>query len=288
MGDRIKTTPGIVTSSGALGRPECSLIVNRKNGPLLNKRTKKLVQDAIIEWHDPQGDIIPDGMSLWRLLRQLQCGFYLRWKVKPPREWTDRRREWNGFVRESIANSRGKLDTEAQVKEAYPDAAELLQWQAIEPTFEPETEPVWVDAGPLAHMISWAQGNKGIVWVENRALGARLQNEGIPYYGAGSDRALMECTGGPVALSIAAHGEGKNLQDRWSTNLFPVIPSSAATFEQTIARTHRAGQPEDEVTADVWLSIKQSGTQFEALMAEAIATKQIMGIAQRLTYCTIL
>jgi len=48
------------------------------------------------------------------------------------------------------------------------------------------------------------------------------------------------------AMSIKAHGTGKNLQ-RWSRNLLTSFLPNGSALEQLIGRTHRVGQEADEV-----------------------------------------
>jgi hypothetical protein len=52
--------------------------------------------------------------------------------------------------------------------------------------------------------------------------------------------------------SIAAHGQGKNLQTAFSRNLITTFPANDGIVEQLVGRTHRYGQPKPEVTVDYY------------------------------------
>ena len=103
---------------------------------------------------------------------------------------------------------------------------------------------------------------------------------GVPYFGAGDSRILD--WKGPCVASIAAHGTGKNLQ-HWSSNLVVIPPTSGQVWEQLLGRTHRQGQQEDTVTAEVYLH----HAAYEASMSQAFADalQDTLGNQQRLLYC---
>src|SRR5690606_19053290 len=176
-------------------------------------------------WELPDGQPLADAPRRWAVLRELATGFYYRWIERPPDEWLEARRAWCKVVRETISRSRGAYDTELQVWRAcerglVDSAGVFARWRELRPTFEPETEPVWIDESVIIEATSWLASG-GIAWVTTGALGERLSAaSGVPYYRSGSRAARygVEESTEPVILSVSACGEGLNLQ-RYARNL---------------------------------------------------------------------
>jgi SNF2 family DNA or RNA helicase len=72
----------------------------------------------------------------------------------------------------------------------------------------------------------------------------KLRDKGLVVYGAGED--IPDGPAHHCAMSVKAHGTGKNLQ-QWSNNLLTSFLPNGSTLEQLIGRTHRLGQQADEV-----------------------------------------
>ena len=96
------------------------------------------------------------------------------------------------------------------------------------------------------------------------------------YHGAGSEAPIA----GHRAVSIAVHGTGWNGQ-RFHHQLILEPPTSAATWEQLLARTHRPGQTQD-VEAWVLTATPAQTVALEVGMAGARYTRDAMGAPQRL------
>lgn len=297
---RLIETPGVV----ATGASELGVSLRISEHPV---RVPSLVADHMRRmretWETPYGDAISEPVELWRHMRELACGFYYRWDPMPPAEWLDARKEWKKLARETLKHNRRGLDSELlvarffaqQAKEGRKDKATetWAAWHDVRDTFKPNTVAEWIDEFALHCATAWlqqslAEEGGGIAWIEHVAFGERLAEvAGAPYFGAGMDAsaAILDFDG-PFVASIAAHGEGKNLQ-RWSRNLFVAPPSSGKTWEQVLGRTHREGQEADEVTADVWLHADELRASFKQAIADARYIEQTTGARQKLLYADI-
>jgi hypothetical protein len=128
---------------------------------------------------------------------------------------------------------------------------------------------------------------RGIVWCEHVFFARRLaQLTGATYYGAnglsdsGESITVVE-PGKPIIASIQANATGRNLQ-MFSSNLITSCPTSAATMEQLVGRTHRDGQEADEVTVDILLGCREHGDAFQRALDGARAAADVLGHDQKL------
>jgi hypothetical protein len=210
------------------------------------------------------------------------------WDPRAPDEWLNVRRDWARFVRETLKHSR-TLDTELQVANACRSGAldrqELDAWTQTRPSFTPASKALWHDDAALNVCQAWIEQKKGIVWCEHTFFAAELaRRTGLPYFGAGGLDARgrsIEDASGPVIASVAANGEGRNLQ-RWNANLVTSCPSTATVWEQLIGRTHRPGQTEDEVEVDVLLGCWEHFAGFEVARSAAKMALDTLGQPQKL------
>ena len=110
---------------------------------------------------------------------------------------------------------------------------------------------------------------------------------GFPYHGGGkqaSSDILKENGKRSIVASINAHREGKNLQDSFSRNLVITVMPDAGGLEQVIGRTHREGQPEDEVTFEFYLHTTELKDALEKAQLRAKYVQETTGSAQKLCY----
>ena len=120
-----------------------------------------------------------------------------------------------------------------------------------------------------------------IVWTLTPHLGRALAEAlGVPYRGAGD----LPPPGGLTVASIPVHGTGWDGAPRagYSVSIVAEMPTSGATVEQLIARTHRYGAPPE---CQVW--VIGTGANQRALVsaeAEAEYTSRVLGTRQRLQY----
>jgi hypothetical protein len=261
---RLRSAPGVVASkAGALG---CSLRITQIKHYLPIKVLSLL--EALEEHGElPDGDVAADDIAVWRAHRQLSQGFYLRWhwpNNQPDNAWLDARRRWNQCLRREIeTNEREGYDSGFLVachierelaagnvrrpREIHK-AWQAWQWQKEKAI--PPTVPVWIDKGLINASVKWLteQTEPSILWYEHQTVGDQLEAHGVKVYRAGDE---PRNDGRPCAMSIAAHGIGKNLQS-WSNQLIMCPPSSGHVWEQLLGRTHRPGQEADEVSVHVY------------------------------------
>ncbi len=297
---RLVETPGVIaTQEGALG---VSLSIEAL---IVKDRTiSEVAAELKRTWARPDGVELIDAMDIWRHLRTVACGFYYRWNPPPPQSWRDARRNWAAEVREILKVNRRGLDSELMVRRAVeekqydkdrPRAREMLeQWLKVKDQYDPEAnkEAIWLSDAVLVACAKWAKENNGIIWVGFVEFGKRLSAmTGLPYYanqGRSADGRIIEDhpPGTPMIASIASNGEGRNLQ-AWSSNLFATWPSSGATCEQALGRTHRDGQEADEVTAEIIASIPEVLLDFDRSVSDARYIGDTTGQEQKLSYADI-
>ena len=191
-----------------------------------------------------------------------------------------------------------KLDSPEQVEIACDEGrinsdGSLERWRAIRDTFTPNPVPVWHDEGALRVAAEW-MSKPGIVWTEHVAFAERLSElTGVPYFGAkGFSKAgqyIEDADGNaPIIVSIDANKEGKNLQFKWSRNLYTSMPENAIELQQSLARTHRTGQPKDVVEADIMLGCIEHMRAFEKAIEGSKVIRDTVGDDAKILRATII
>ena len=312
---RIIETPGVIASLST--GPAASLVLEA-----WTPAPPAILTDAIADLQRsgalPDGRDVEDPLRMVAALNTLALGFWYRWRVLPPSRWAHTRRLWAKFVRAVCA--RGEHDSVEEVARAcragsikVPTCGALLRqldggagdaaysparwdvdhdapigqaWHDVRPTFEPETEAVWLTDTVARAAVAWAQETGGIVWTRHAAFGRVLERLGLPYYGArgGREGVPIEDAQGPCAASIASNSEGRNLQ-RWAYSLHTDLrtgKASAAECEQLIARTHRTGQTADTVTIAVYLSHAHQTGALDSTMNGAAFLARLTGQQQKI------
>lgn len=207
----------------------------------------------------------------------------------PPHWWLEPRRVWAAFVRDKIKHSR-TLDSEFQVRQwaaDQPECKELIEWLEVQKQFEPETHPCWFDETVLQAVDEWARKNHGIVWVEHRCVGEKLEKDfGWPYYSNqgrdGRNRFIDDHPENQTLIaSIASNKEGRNLQ-KWHKNLIVGLPTTGAICEQLIGRTHRDKQMADEVEVEILFTCAEHIIAFQKVMQDARYIQDTTGSPQKL------
>ena len=305
---RLAETQGVVLSSDKeLGS---SLIITKIGKRIkLPPAVQALTNEVNRHW-SLAGEEFDSATTKARVLRQLAVGFYYIWDWpdgKPDTEWLEARAAWNKEVREKLKHSGPGMDSPyllekaakrywkwAKTKSGKPMPAKSwaseawLAWREVKDRPEPPKKAIWVDDFIIDAAIEWAKKQKknAIIWYRWRAVGERLAaKSGFPHYGAGTDS--EESRDPIIVASIRAQGTGKNLQHHFSRNLFVSFPANGMTVEQTVGRTHRPGQPEDEVLVD-WFGHTY---EFENAMAAAIEDAKFQeethGQPQKLLYADL-
>jgi hypothetical protein len=304
---RLAETQGVVMSSDKeLGS---SLIITKIGKDIkLPPAVRALTNEVNRHW-SLAGEEFDSATTKARALRQLAVGFYYIWDWpdgEPDVEWLETRAAWRKEVRERLKRSAPGMDSPHLLERAakrywkwaekscqpMPEkvwASETwLAWSEVKDRPEPPKKAIWVDDFIVDAAIKWAkkQDKPAIIWYRWRAVGQRLaEKSGFPHYGAGTD---SEESSDPIIIaSIRSQGTGKNLQYHFSRNLFVSFPANGMTVEQTIGRTHRPGQPEDEVLVD-WFGHTY---EFENAMAAAIEDARFQeenhGQPQKLLYANL-
>lgn len=317
---RLRETPGylsVLTSS-----VDCSLYISERTITV-----PKVIRDAIntlrLNGTMPSGDIA-DPMEFSSRVAELINGFFYRWvwPDKPDVAWMHARRDWKRYARWVIKHSgqaqvgHRHYDTEAQVARAWmkgqaPEVpVEMIiedgvpedvydQWmahrerltQTLAKKFhkhmrEPPREAVWVSDYMVDHCVKWLQETpRALLWVDKVAMQQRLREKGALVFGGGEDGVETETRS--CAVSIDAHGTGKNLQHAYDTNLFLAVLSSGQVTEQALGRTHRQGQQSDQVTAELFLPCVEFWNAFAQARRDAVYAEQTTAQRQKLLYADI-
>jgi hypothetical protein len=194
---------------------------------------------------EPESDAEAGAGTTWAAERQIALGFYYTPSPKPPVKWLMARKGYFKLVRRMLAGQ--KFNTELQVRR-WADAQQhplWMAWKAIQPTFEPNFVPVWLNDRALSYCKGWGRDG-GIVWCDHRAFAYRLAAEtGWRLFGAGgvdaSGMPIEACTDRTIIASRQANGTGRNLQ-QWNRGLITAIPGNGRDAEQLFGRQHREGQ----------------------------------------------
>ncbi len=201
---------------------------------------------------------------MWRHCCSLALGYFTVWDPPAPSAWRLARYRWHSSVREVLQDSR-TLDTVKQVASAvdngrYPGLVDILaDWRDIEPTFIPNSVPVWVGDTALKYAVDWLREG-GVVWTGHTHFGIELSKRtGCPYFAAEglseTGESIVHTKEPGIIASVQANGVQRNLQ-RYNRNLIASIYPVGYVVEQCIARTHRQGQRRD-VTVDWILSCRE-------------------------------
>lgn len=298
---RLVETPGVIASQySTVG---ASLIIR-----LRRPTVPKVVQDALATlattwaW---DGDELTDAMTVARIARQLSAGYFLRWKWHTPdgkpdpagRAWLEARNGLSRAIRYLLQrHSRPGFDSPGLVIAALQSGgAGLPEWEAWRPHMDlpvPPTEVVWLDDFLVKDAAAWAGVYKeGIIWAHDPWLGKAIATAaGLPWFGAGTDRALTQVTPERFPILVAsarAHGTGKNLQG-WSRNYVATPMSGADAWQQLIGRTHRPGQLADEVEVFVNVHTPALAQAWEQAREKAAYIQATMGDRQRILYASVI
>lgn len=302
--DRFTHAPGVVgTSTASVG---ANLWIVRRD-----VTAPKEVLDALTKledtWQRPDGEELVDAPAKWRCGRQLAQGFYYRWRWPNDEkdvDWLTARAAWHRAVRDVVERNQPHLDSpllvgqqvhlaraghpslvedDVALLQAYEDWAphSTKRWRG-EPT--PPTETVWISDYLVKDAVAWFRaGPARLVWYEERAIEEAFAAAGLPVYGRGS--APQEIRGAHgAAISLHCHKEGKNLQYGHTEMLYMSLPPSGTVLEQSLSRTHRAGQTADDVFAFYYNHTEPSENALASARATSLYQQDSTGLPFRIFY----
>jgi hypothetical protein len=299
--NRLLSAPGIVqTKDERLG---VSLIMKRAHidpGKMANNWLAVLR----VTKKTPNGEDLNLPTEIWRMARELACGFWYRWDPPPPQDWLAARRAWGWYERQILLRD-GLFY--AQYKELRCDspfqlASAIVQgrienpgvcrayfdWAAIRDSYKHDVIAEWIDDGVLNFAAEWLEREKGIVWTEHRAFGEKLSaitgvgfcsEEGLDAQG----KMIEDYDGRPVIASVQANHRGRNLQ-AWCRNLGVTFPPNGARMEQLLGRTHRSGQKANTVYFDWVDACEEQSEGFRQLLADARYIEDTWGKKQKVNF----
>ncbi len=181
VAERMFSTPGCISSS--LSYVETALSITLRDVPLSATEDHHFRvlrgdpddRENFPGWTTPDGDVFTDATELWRHCCSLALGYFTVWDPPAPSAWRLARYRWHSSVREVLQDSR-TLDTVKQVASAvdngrYPGLVDILaDWREIEPTFIPNSVPVWVGDTALKYAVDWLRDG-GVVWTGHTHFG---------------------------------------------------------------------------------------------------------------------
>jgi hypothetical protein len=275
--NRLVATEGVVTTmTESCDKPISIEVVREVPGmEAMDEHLARLGTHA----EGPNGEEYNEQIQIWQIGRQLSMGFYSKWVPRPPEEWFEARREYNAMCRREIAA--GRADTPLQAANRNPDAFEVRNWRLWRSRVEYDVVPVWLTDAVVDYAIRWARRSGGLVWCEQVAVGERLDAKGLKYFGAGpAAAAALAKHEGPCALSMAAHGTGRNLQ-KYNSSLILSCPPSGGIIEQLMGRTHRQGQ-ENSVSFEFLAHTEQLRGSLSAMDVDSVNQQEISQQPQKL------
>lgn len=264
---RMVTTPGVVATTSPSCDARLLLTAKRDIDFVGEDETELTVPQAMKTLMEedtlPNGLAVTDALSKARAAQQLSMGFYYYW-VWPDgvvdEDYVTAKRGYDGAIRQYLKGySREGCDSPMLVDQYIRQARaenrriseDLVYWQTLwdeqKKKPEPPTEAAWLDFSVVLAAVEWSRENEGFVWFRSRAVGQALAAFDIPTFWEGMPNPRDHRR---AALSLNVFNKGKNLQ-AWQNQLFMEIPADAKMWEQSLGRTHRAGQEAPLVEATI-------------------------------------
>jgi len=229
--------------------------------------------------------------SLYGQARQLALGFrYVQqWPGgKVDHIWVEARRDWYRCAAVYIGETNHPgMDTPALLAANCNDPrvpdyvrAAFREWAKVVHLPGPARVAEWQNDELWRYLeLAQAHAEPTLIWYEHIAVAERAAALGYNVCWPG--QAPEEHEGYDVFVSIAAHGQGKNLQ-AWSHNLVLTPPSNGAKWEQLLSRTVRPGQAAPAVQVAVLQHCAAYARALEAARQHAAYLKSATGQEQKL------
>lgn len=315
---RLGSSPGVVlTTEDELG---VSLCFENLDVPEPGPELQEKIKDVQELWVAPNGDEIAHALHTFKWLDELHAGFFydLQWpepRDEEHRERIDRAREHHAarqiyertlrlFLQATsipnldtpmlVGNALSREATRKLVPEDVRRSWDEMKSLVFEGMPERIQNPVRVDDYKVRLAVDWAKEHKaGIIWCRHDEMidwvCHYLREAGIDHYPAkaGNEEIIQVENGTRIAVaSVMSHYQGKNLQYHYHKNLVLQWPRSASVAEQMIGRTHRQGQPEDELTIHLALGMEWEHQLYSATLLDALYVQTSMGARQKILYGT--
>ena len=307
--NRLKATKGVVLTTDEAVPASLRLIKLEGKVPKelqdgINQCFESGVMSEVLTGLDVEFDLdtINASQHLWddidqfalRALGQMVSGclYYWEWPNNTPDdEWLKHRKNWRRAVRIIREMDIDGFDSPHIIETDFDDLPQDIidsfrsdhtWWGLVKDRPAPPRDSVWVSDYMINYVADWVseQTIPYIIWVDGVDLGNKLSERlGITYYGAS---AILPVEAEPCIMSIRSHGTGKNLQ-AWSVNLVVSALADPATWEQMIARTHRAGQQADEVLVYTFTH-SIFGSSFAKAYKQSKVISDTTGQPQRLVF----
>jgi len=189
-----------------------------------------------------------------------------------------------GYASPLLVANRIRSEVEAGMGRAIHSAWYSWFGTGLNKVPAPPTVPIWVDTFLIDHAVQWLKDSytPAILWYSSRAVEEAFKQRGIVVYGAGAN---PPSEGHKCAMSIMAHGVGKNLQHGWNKQLIVNPPSGGKVWEQLLGRTHRPGQTEDTVEVYVYQHTQFLRRALRSAEKDAEYIQDSTGSRQKLCYC---
>jgi len=299
----VETLGVVATQTSSI---DASIVFEERQAPPIPTKVQEAIKDLRASWVRPDGEELVDILQVTSTARELAAGFFYRWRF--PRgepdsvilKWFSARKAWHKELRDKLKCREEHLDSpllcaQAAIRSSQGYRGDLPVWRSdtwggwveVRETVEPQSEAVWIDTYLAEDSAKWALANRGIVWTEAQAFGAKVAElAGLPYHAGGpnADRLILAETGKrSLVASIKAHGTGRDgLQKLFSRQLVSNPPSSGATWEQLLGRLHRIGQGADEVTTEVYRHTPEYAEAIDSAILKARYTQDTLGTQQKL------
>lgn len=297
---RRRLTPGIVVSDS--DSVPCSLVISRWR-PKVTSPELKLALERVNAGTHPDGTTrLEDPTERAKIAKSVSVGYYYRWAWertelgRPDEEWLSARSAWAKTIRTELRrhagpyyDSPGLIGLAARAPESSLHTT-WMSWEQVRKRYNEDDlrEAVWISNEILEQALDEAVKTSAIIWYSSRAVEQRLRMWQLPCFGRGDTLPLDTRDPYTCGVSVRVHGMGVDgLQNIWSSMLYLEALSSGVTWEQSLARVHRAGQKADVVTAQVTVHTPAMGRAFRKAREQALFLQSVQG-RQRLCYCSII
>lgn len=250
----IASRPGFIYETAS--SCSASLLCSRYKTPSKSAALEAAIEELEKTWTLPDGTELFYPWEFGRVRQQLECGFYYKWVWPDGVEdtlWRSARNEYGKLIRNLLLTPEAKaakIDSPGQAQKWIHEVGlgnhpVVTAWAAQSHKPEPPRETVWVDDSAQIAAFALAKKHKAIVWCLHKAQLDLAREHGLECYGPGED--FDEKRRRTVALSLGAHGTGRNLQ-AWDQAVLPSFPTHQTRLQQLLGRLHREGQQSDTIT----------------------------------------